>query len=602
VSSGIEPAALTRTSDYLETTVPVRRVHIALGLAAIAALIGLVAVSLRRAPVALDPHVYRGSILTATLSGDPAARFAVSPDGHQLAFVAADAQGRAMLWLRPLDGLEAQPVAGTEGAAGPFWSPDERFVAFSSGDALKKVALPGGTVLTVCDKCVGLPGGSWSRDDTILFSGATGALSRIPAAGGSAVQATALDAKAGETRHAFPSFLPDGRHFLYAAAAGDADRAAYVGALGSTVRSLIIDHSGNLQYAQGHVVFVRDDVLMAQRFDEARLVLSGEPLVLARSVQTKGTGVRSGAFSVSQTGALAYQSVRRMSQLVWRDRTGSSIGVAGDPGAYGDIKLSPDGSRAAVTVLAGAEGPAGIWILDFARGSRSRFTSDAVEDVAPIWSADGSTILFGSRRKGRIDLYQKTAAGAGAESPLYADGLDKAPLSWSLDNRFILYSAGLGAERQMWLLPLFGDRRPSPFTSTRIQQLSGQFSADQRMLAYDSAESGRPEIYVSLFGRERGKWQISTSGGRYPRWRSDGKELFYLTPDNQLMSVRLQPREGGLEVGETRPLFDTRPASSAQWSVYDVVPDGQRFLVNEVAEDRPLPLTLVVNWTAADKK
>jgi Tol biopolymer transport system component len=300
-----------------------------------------------------------------------------------------------------------------------------------------------------------------------------------------------------------------------------------------------------------------------------------------------------------------------VSQLVWFDRSGKQISVLGDRASYGDLELAPDGKRAVVSLFDLAGRGRDIWLFDIARGLRTRFTFDPGDELASIWSPDGSRVVFSARRKGYLDLYQKASSGSGAEEEVLAEGLDKYPLDWSPDGRFILFSAmspTTGVD--LWVLPLFGDRKPLPILQTPFDEGLGQFSPDGRWIAYASNESGRSEVYVTPFPGPGGKWQVSAAGGNWqpttaggspPRWRRDGKEIFYSAPDNKLMSVAVNGAGPAFEVGSVRPLFDIRPAVPR--SAYDVSPDGQRFLVNMLAEEpASSPITLVINWPALLKK
>jgi Tol biopolymer transport system component len=296
-------------------------------------------------------------------------------------------------------------------------------------------------------------------------------------------------------------------------------------------------------------------------------------------------------------------------QLIWFDRSGKQISTLGDQGGYGDLELASDGERATVSLLDRARRTRDIWFFDIARGLRTRFTFDPAEERASVWSPDGNSVVFNSSRKGRYDLYQKASSGAGAEEELLVDSRDKYPIDWSPDGRFILFGVGAtGATADLWVLPLFGDRKPFPFLQTPFGEVPGRFSPDSRWIAYGSDESGRSEVYVAPFpgrGETPGsKWQISTTGGTQPRWRSDGKEIFYLAPDKRLMAAAVNGQNSAFEVGAVRALFDTRaPSTINPRSAYDVSPDGRRFLVNTLADgDAAAPITLVVNWRALLKR
>jgi eukaryotic-like serine/threonine-protein kinase len=537
-------------------------------------------------------------------TGAPAAPLAVSPDGHRIAFAATSADGKSLLWIRSLDTLAAQALAGTEGAVRPFWSPDSRFLGFFADGKLKKIEVSGGPPFTLCEASGG-GGGAWSRDGVIVFSPAPfSALEKVSASGGAPAPATKLNP--GDVIHVRPAFLPDGRHFLYRAGASGQGGPVYVASLDSADRKLLLNADAtNVLYSQGHLLFLRDKTLMAQPFDTRRLALTGDAIPIAESIQTQGTVNPYGLFSASENGVLAYQAGPGTdgSQLVWFDRTGKQIGVLGDSTAFADPELSPDGKRLSDNKLAQAGNTVDIWVYDLARGLPTRFTFG--EDAgASIWSPDSSRIVFNSRQKGHLDLYQKAASGAGAEELLFQDSLDKFPVSWSPDGRFILYrSAGASTNFNLFVLPLSGDRKPFPFLSidTKFVMLFGQFSPDGQWIVYTSTESGRTEIYVAPFPSGGGKWQISTSGGSAPRWRRDGAEIFYLAPDNKLMAAAVNGKGSSFEVGAVRPLFQSNSIGSI--STFVVSADGQRFLINSASEQAAsAPITVVLNWTAGLRK
>jgi Tol biopolymer transport system component len=572
--------------------------------AGIAALTLMTVTYIRRAPV--DTRVYRSTILAALTSNpNTESILSLSPDGHQLAFIGSDANGNQLVYVRALDGLTAHPLAGTEGAATLFWSPDGRFLAFAAGNKLKTIDAAGNSSpVVLCESLAALPG-SWNRDGVILFTPTGGPLFRVSSAGGKPSPVTSLDTKLGETAHTYPYFLPDGRHFLYLAqASGGVPHGVYIGSLDSTERKRLLDGGSNAQYAQGALVFLRGTTLVAQPFDVSRLALTGEPVPLADGVQVSEVSavLRTGTFSVSETGALVYRADGSGgSELVWFDRSGHEVGRLGDRAKYLDVVLSPDGSRASVSVLEPGTATRDVWIYDVARGLRNRGTFDPEDDLDAKWSPEGSRIVFGSRRRGHLDLYVKAASGADTEQLLWADDLDKYPQSWSPDGRFLLYvTVGGPAGQDLWVLPMTGDeRKPFPFLRTRFNKGTGQFSPDGRWIVYRSNDTGRFEIYVAPFPGPGGKWQVSTMGGSVPRWR--GNEIFYVAPGNTLMVAAVAVDGARLDVGPVKKLFQARPVTPRYF--FDVSPDGQRLLVNTADEPAgSVPLTLVVNWTAALKK
>jgi serine/threonine protein kinase/Tol biopolymer transport system component len=541
------------------------------------------------------------TFVTAGLQSGPVA---VSPDGQRLAFTAEDSSGKHLLWVRPLDSLSAQPLAGTEGASFPFWSPDSRYLGFFAGEKLKKVDGAGGPVLTLCDAPNGR-GGSWSRDGIIIFTPATYApLLRVSDAGGATTPATKLDESRSEASHRWPYFLPDGRHFLYLARSipsVNSQQAIYAGALDSPEKKLILDAESNAAYSPpGYLIFWRDGNLMAQRFDAKRLELTGTAFPIAEDVQYIWN--RSEAiFSLSQNGILTYQGgdVGGMTRLVWHDRSGKQLGLVGDPDFLFGPRLSPDGRRLAVTVFARRNRTPSIWLYELSRGVRTRFTFDVAAAGNPVWSPDGSRVVFASARKRQNDLYVKPSSGTSDEELLLGGEEDKIPRSWSSDGRFIAYEQlDTKGKHTIWILPLSGDRKPFPFRQTQFDELDPQFSPDGRWIAYYSTESGTFDVYIAPFPGPGGKFQVSTGGGITPSWRRDGKELFFLTLDGELMAVDVKSKGSTLETGAVRQLFQTHRVT-VSGPQYDFPANAERFIVASAGEGDSSPITLVVNWTAA---
>jgi eukaryotic-like serine/threonine-protein kinase len=532
----------------------------------------------------------------------------ISPDGRQIAFVAANEEGKALLWVRSLDALTAQALAGTDGASAPFWSPDSRSLAFFAGGKLKKIDVSGAPPITLCD-APDNRGGTWNRDGLIVFAPTnTSVLQKVSASGGVPAAATVLGQ--GELGHIRPSFLPDGRHFLYSTIGPRAGLGGpiYLGSLDSAERKVLFNaNSANALYTQGYLLFLRETTLVAQPFDARRLVLTGDAFPIAERIRTSNSTQPYGYFSASENGALVYQTGAETanSQLLWFDRTGKQIGPLGDPAVYNAVELSPDGKRASISITDDAGKGVDIWIYDVARGLRTRFTFGPSRASEAIWSPDGRRIVFNSRRKGSLDLYQKDSSGAGNEEMLLESNADKYPDSWSMDGNFLLYES-LGSSRtsDLFVLPLTGDRKPFPLLQTQFGGTGyGRISPDGRWVAYGSNESGRNEVYVAPFPGPGGKWQISTGGGTRPRWRHDGSEIFYLAPDSKLMVASVSGKGAGFEVGAVKLLFPTRAVGFGGFYPYDVSADGQRFLINTTQEQATSsPITVVLNWTAGLKK
>jgi Tol biopolymer transport system component len=601
--SGSEAAAPQLTSGA-------RGSHRWLTIAALAAagvaILAAGALTLRTPPA--DTRVFRSSIsIPATLTGTPASRMAISPDGTRLVFGAPDATGRVLLWVRPLDGLAAQPLTGTEGASAPFFSPDGRFVAFVASNKLKKIDLSGGPAMTLADTNFAVRG-SWNKNDLILFSpSGSSPIASVKASGGAVpTTVTTLDSAAGETRHSYPFFLPDGRHFLFLASKSNEPVGVYIGSLDSPDRKRLLDGASNVQYASGHLLFLRGPTLMAQKFDPNTLAVTGDVMLVAEQVSTM-VGSRTGAFSVSENGVLAYQmQAAAQSNLVWFDRSGRQIARLGETADFGEVSLSPDGARAAVSALEPGASGRDIWVFDVARGLRTRFTFDPEEETTPIWSPDGLRLVFSKARNGRLELFEKASSGAGSEKELLSDPVSKYGLSWSPDGRHLLYAIGVSAQSsRLAVLNMVGDPKPTQLLKSSFDETPAVFSPDGRWIAYSSNESGRYEVYVTGFTERSGKWQVSVAGGDRPRWRRDGRELFYLS-GNKLMSAAVTIDDRGFAIGAANPLFDVRPSDRTgvfgvrMMHVYDVTADGQRFIVNTASDQTSVtPVTLVVNWPAA---
>jgi dipeptidyl aminopeptidase/acylaminoacyl peptidase len=345
---------------------------------------------------------------------------------------------------------------------------------------------------------------------------------------------------------------------------------------------------------------------MAQPFDANKLQLTGEPFPIAEEVGYNARNYRA-FFSVSDAGMLAFLSTTFTdTQLAWFDRGGKQLAPVGMRAADSSLRLSPDEKRVAVSRFDLQGGSADIWLIDLARNTTSRFTFDPADENSPIWSPDGSRIVFSSNREGVSNLYQKLSSGAGNDEALLKSAEPKTPYDWSPDGRFILYGVlSPKTSGDLWLLPLFGDQKPAPFVQTEFNEIQGRFSPDGRWVAYASNESGTYQVYVQSFPSSGSKWQVSTNGGAQPQWRRDGKELFYLAPDRKLMAVEVNGAGPTFVPGVPKPLFEPRVSAvfPSITTYYSVTGDGQRFLVNTlVGESTPVPFTVVLNWAAALKK
>ncbi len=536
---------------------------------------------------------------------------AVSPDGRRLVVVARDSSGKNLLWIRPLDSLSVQALAGTENPSFPFWSPDSRFIGFFADGKLKKIDASGGPAQTLCDAPINR-GGAWGREGVIVFSPvADGPLYRVSASGGPPAPLTQFDPARGETSHRWPFFLPDGRRFLFVVASfgGRKEKTGiYVRALDSKEETFLASANSRVAYAPpGYLLFARERTLLAQPFDAKKARILGDPLPLAEQIQYFPQNYNT-LFSVSESGVLLYQprSAAGVAQLVWFDRSGAQIGSLGAPGDQANPRISPDGKRVVLDINDPQTGNNDVWIYESSGGIPTRLTSDPGFDNGAIWSPDASRVAFMSLRKGHADLVQKSSRGSGSEEVFYESDRSKYPTDWSPDGRVILYRAfDANTNLELWTVSVAGDRKPTSFLKAGFGVDQGQFSPEGRWVAYASNESGRWEIYVASFPEPGGNWKVSSAGGSEPRWRRDGRELYYLAPDGKLMAVDVT---GGstFVAGAARPLFQTRRRehiSSADLFSYDVSADGQRFLVNtDVGEVTSPPLTVVQNWTTELKR
>ena len=530
----------------------------------------------------------------------------LSPDGRRMVFTATGADGTRQLWLRPLDTADAKPLQGTRNGTFSFWSPDSRWVGFFADGMLKKIDTRGGQPVALAEAPAGR-GGAWSAKGTIVFAPDTFApLLKISPDGGKTSNAVAPDTAMG-TAHGFPWFLPDGEHFLFVSWGGAGRMNLRVGSLSSNATQIVGEADSNAVYSGGCLLYLREHSLVAQPFDVKSLRVTGEAAPVIERVERFLDLIEVGAFSVSATGLLAYQAGEGagLRQLTWLDRTGKPLETVGEPRAFFDVELSPDRKRLAASAP-DSVGNYDLWLYDMARGLPTRFTSDPGGEYWAVWSKDGKDIIFNSTRKGHYDLYRKSADGAGTEELLYADGQDKVPTSWSPDGRFLLYFTGGGQRYDLWLLPLTPERPGAPLKSTPLHQTRfnekfPRFSPDGRWVAYNSEESGRSEIYVAPVSRIAEKRQLSPNGGSLPRWRQDGKEIFYEAP-GQLMAAEVRTEGGTAEVGAVRALF-ARITSYGGYP-YDVSTDGQRILAAMPAgrQKTAEPVTLVENWAAALKK
>jgi Tol biopolymer transport system component len=530
----------------------------------------------------------------------------LSPDGRQLVVPAAPRVGAPHLTLHRFDTNEVQQLPGTEGALGPFWSPDSRFVGFVASGKLQRIDVAGGPPQVICDASGS--GGTWNADGTIVFASGNGPLLRVSALGGAAVPVTTVDA-GGAAPHRYPWFLPDGRRFLYAAPISTGGNMVYVGSLdgGAPVRLMASDTRAT--YADGHLLYTSQGALLAQPFDANRLATSGEPIVLARNVSTN-PGTAAGDFSTSTTGMLSYRSSATavQTQLAWVDRTGRLIEKVGAPADQTSLALSPDGKRLAISVFDVSRRARDIWIHDLVRGVRTRFTLNQGDNWVAVWSPDGTRLAFSANVGSLLDVFEKSADGAGSETRIAeASGNNKFVRDWSPDGSALLYVNGRSRSptgNDIWVLPVGTPGTPKPFVMTRFNENEPRFSPDGRWVAYISDESGQNEIYVTPYPGPGGKWQVSKAGGVDPAWGRNGRTLFYLE-GTSLIEVAVTPRGNTFDVGTAQQLFDARFRSENYLGqgvgrVFEVSPDGQRFLIDIVENDAAsqTPITVITNWTS----
>ncbi|HYN41594.1 MAG TPA: protein kinase [Thermoanaerobaculia bacterium] len=525
----------------------------------------------------------------------------ISPDGSQVAFTAADANGKVLLYVRSLDAAEARALSGTEGAQYPFWSPDGRSLGFFTPGKLKTIDAAGGAPLTLCTAPEG-KGGAWSQAGVIVFAaGPTQGLSRVFDKGGEPTLITKLDTKRGDDSHRHPRFLPDGKHFLYVSrtqrAAGEGNPVIVASVDGGAEKVLLRSPAAAL-YASGHLLYLREATLMARPFDTSSLAFTGDAAPVAEGILMPALPTAVGVFSASQNGVLVYQTARGelTARLQWFTRDGKPDGTLGEPADYGEIVLSPDGRQAAATIRDTATGTHDIWVFDLGRGVRTRFTFDPGDDTGSVWSPDSAALVFSSNRKGHYDLYRKALDGSSEEVAIVVSARDKHAGSFTDGGRSVLYAeAGSEPGVETLTVALEGAGKPESWRKAKYNEISSPPSPDGRWLPYSSEESGRWEVYVTSFPRAGRKWQISSEGGAYAFWSADGKEIIYHDLSGMMRSVAVTPRGETLEGGEPRPLFRVagpNPTGSTFWPTAD----HQRFLaVGEGQKPNGL-LDLVVNW------
>jgi eukaryotic-like serine/threonine-protein kinase len=524
----------------------------------------------------------------------------LSPDGSRILFGAMKRDGSHGLWIRSMDSVVAQPVPGTDSRT-PFtgtWSPDGRSIVFVASDKLQRLELGAGSSPQILNPTRAWGPPAWSPAGMILVSQniAPFPVMQVPASGG---DATPMTAPGGEQD--FPSFLPDGRSFLYSRLSGS-EPSLYLGKLGEKAEKRLGPGSSGVFVEPNWILYIRGSNLVAQRFDSGKQVLIGDTVPIADHVAV--VSMDGAGFSVARNGTLAYRTGLPVeaNDLTWFDRQGKRLGTVGERAVYTNPALSPDGKRLAVGRDDPATSTRDIWVLDLVRNVSSRFTFDKADDLNPLWSPDGSKIAFSSERtrSGERDIYWKAASGAGADELLSDSPGSKSVEDWSPDGKLLLFNLN---NVEVHALPLDGDRKPYPLLKAPFTQAHARVSPDGHWLAYTSSESGRTEVFVQNFPPSGGKWQISNDGGNEPSWRRDGKELYFIS-GTTLQAVDVKAAGSGFEAGVPKTLFDVPGlVASARRNRYLATPDGQRFLfiVTEKSSDT-LPITVVQNWQSALKR
>jgi serine/threonine protein kinase/Tol biopolymer transport system component len=541
--------------------------------------------------------------------GDRGGMPVLSPQGDQIVFAAHGPNSTQALWVRSLDNPVPRKLEGTEGAAHPFWSPDGQFIGFYANLKLNKIPVTGGPVTVLADAPNGR-GASWGSDGTIVFSADFNSfLMRTSADGGAATPATKLDGSK-HTTHRWPWFLPDGKHFLYLAANHNAEKRSETGiywaSLDGKENHMVVATDAGAQYASGYLLFHSQTALMAQPFDPSSGKLSGAARPLISNVRYDA-GVWRSIFSVSDSGTMIYQAgtgAVRGTTLNWFDRTGKPQGQVGGILDYADVRFSPDHRR---IVFMSGDPAWDVWTMDVERGTKSRITFDKGPPNQPSWSPDGRSILFTytlPQGGGNLEIRSKPANGTGEEKTLVSLPHRYLYPEWSPDGKYLAYVWGLGdRQRGLWIVPQTGDSKPVAIVQPPSAQANVQgfrISPDGRWVAYQSDESGRFEVYITSFPTGDGKWQVSTNGASFPVWRGDGKELFFKDFNDNFFASSITVRGSEVEADTPKQLFHA--SVTGVGLPYDVSADGQRFLLNVAGDETPVPLNLVVNWTAELKK
>jgi eukaryotic-like serine/threonine-protein kinase len=531
----------------------------------------------------------------------------ISPDGTKLVFQVLR-KGEPLLAVRTLDALDAQIVPGTQGGRWPFWSPDSRVVAFFADGKLKKTTLSGGLVQTICDAPAGL-GGDWNDEGVIVFLGSErDGFSQVPATGGQ--PQSVISSQKGERFRSRPQFLPDGRHFLYAASRDS----VYAGSLdGDPPREVLKGTSMAVYAPPGYLLFYQGSTLVAQRFNSDLSASVGDPVALGEGTPGPVLGGGGFAYSVSTTGVLAYKTnpLALPDKIGWFDRAGHALGPIGPFPfeTFSGVALSPDGTQLAMQSPRGQAPTSEIWLFDLNLRRPAQFTFSDGSDRAPVWSPDGQRVVFASQRSEEPGMYVKSAGGERHEELLLrSDSVDWEehwPTDWS--PKGIIFVRGKSRENvDIWLLPLDGNRKPYPVVLEPGLESEARVSADGRWLAYAQRQrnQSRPDVFVRSLSTTGAKWLVSIAGGDRPRWRADGKELFYLAVDGNLMSVPVESTATTLRTGVPKTLFQTggEVDGGGGPAFFGVSPDGQRFLIRYFDRPSTASIVVVTNWPGLLKR
>ena len=579
-----------------------KRERIAWSLAAVAGVLALISGALLWREYARPEQSFALNLSPASetafmLSGNDSGSLTISPDGRFVTFAAKEEDGKTLLWLREVNSPTARPLTGTEGGRFPFWSPDSRFLAFFADDKLKKISIAGGPPLALATVQLNPRSGSWNEDGVIVFSpNSLSSIHKVAAAGGPVTAVTKL--AQGETTHRWATFLPDGKHFLYFAGSHGArneseTNAIYVSSLDGQPK-LLLHARSNSVYSKGHLLFVRDRVLMAQPLDLKALELRGDPIPVAANLQYDG-GFFRGSFAASPGGALVYRTGTATAdlQLTWLDRGGNKVADVGEPAGWGEFDLSPDGKSLIAQIQDHVTGGSKLWMYDLERNIRTRFSFETLSDFDPIWSSDGSQVLYAGIEKQVWDLYVKPASGSGRAQLLYASELNKRPTDWSPD--YVAFFS-FDPQRQktgIWLLPMQGEKKPIPFMPSNFNMQALRFSPDGKWALYRSDESGANEIYVVPFPGPGGKWQVSQGGAEAANWFKGGREIIY-NSESGLFAVDVAVHGSSVKIGTPRLLFRDSLAVDG-----DATSDGERFLLaRQPVRKLEEPVTIATNWMA----